>query len=62
IMDGPGENDPDLVPASMPHLCDAVKTAYSALFTQAFRNKTFHVYRSEREAPRAQGSQAHGHS
>ncbi|XP_078105442.1 protein C-mannosyl-transferase DPY19L3 [Sander vitreus] len=52
IMDGPGENDPDLVPASHPRFCEAVKTdaaAYSALFTLTFHNKTFHVYRIKKK-------------
>ncbi|XP_039650044.1 probable C-mannosyltransferase DPY19L3 isoform X3 [Perca fluviatilis] len=52
IMDGPGENDPDLVPASHPRFCEAVKTdtaAYSALFTRTFQNKTFHVYRVKKK-------------
>uniref|UniRef100_A0A665WC79 Dpy-19 like C-mannosyltransferase 3 n=1 Tax=Echeneis naucrates TaxID=173247 RepID=A0A665WC79_ECHNA len=51
IMDGPGENDPDLVPASHPRFCEAIKTdttAYTALFTRTFQNKTFHVYRDLR--------------
>ncbi|KAG7266305.1 hypothetical protein CRUP_005344 [Coryphaenoides rupestris] len=55
IMDGPGENDPDLVPASHPRFCEAVKTdapAYGALFTPAFRNKTFHVYRLKKKRKR----------
>ncbi|XP_051557942.1 probable C-mannosyltransferase DPY19L3 isoform X1 [Myxocyprinus asiaticus] len=48
IMDGSGENDPDLVPASHPRFCEAVKTGvppYSKLFTRVFKNKTFHVYK-----------------
>lgn len=48
IMDGSGENDPDLVPASHPRFCEAIKTdvpPYSALFTRVFKNKTFHVYK-----------------
>ncbi|XP_017314796.1 probable C-mannosyltransferase DPY19L3 isoform X2 [Ictalurus punctatus] len=48
IMDGPGENDPDLVPASHPRFCQAVKTGdppYSTLFTRVFHNKTFNVYK-----------------
>uniref|UniRef100_A0A3B4XMU9 Dpy-19 like C-mannosyltransferase 3 n=1 Tax=Seriola lalandi dorsalis TaxID=1841481 RepID=A0A3B4XMU9_SERLL len=52
IMDGPGENDPDLVPASHPRFCEAIKTdaaAYSALFTRTFHNKTFHVYRVKKK-------------
>ncbi|XP_059926724.1 probable C-mannosyltransferase DPY19L3 isoform X2 [Gadus macrocephalus] len=61
IMDGPGENDPDLVPASNPRFCEAVKTdspVYSALFTQAFRNKTFHVYRLKKKRKRGSKSSA----
>uniref|UniRef100_UPI0037E8F2B5 protein C-mannosyl-transferase DPY19L3 n=1 Tax=Semicossyphus pulcher TaxID=241346 RepID=UPI0037E8F2B5 len=52
IMDGPGENDPDLVPASQPRFCEAIKTddaAYSAMFTRTFQNKTFHVYRVKKK-------------
>uniref|UniRef100_A0A669DYX0 Dpy-19 like C-mannosyltransferase 3 n=1 Tax=Oreochromis niloticus TaxID=8128 RepID=A0A669DYX0_ORENI len=52
IMDGPGENDPDLVPATHPRFCDAIKTdaaAYNALFTRTFQNKTFHVYRLKKK-------------
>lgn len=52
IMDGPGENEPDLVPASHPRFCEAVKTdtaAYTALFTITFQNKTFHVYRVKKK-------------
>ncbi|KAM7406564.1 hypothetical protein PAMP_000935 [Pampus punctatissimus] len=52
IMDGSGENDPDLVPASHPRFCEAVKTdtpAYTALFTVTFQNKTFHVYRLKKK-------------
>ncbi|XP_075966380.1 protein C-mannosyl-transferase DPY19L3 [Anarhichas minor] len=54
IMDGPGENDPDLVPASHPRFCEAIKTeeaaaAYGALFTRTFHNKTFHVYRVKKK-------------
>uniref|UniRef100_A0A667X736 Dpy-19 like C-mannosyltransferase 3 n=1 Tax=Myripristis murdjan TaxID=586833 RepID=A0A667X736_9TELE len=48
IMDGPGQNDADLVPAAHPRFCEAIKSdaaAYAALFTRTFRNKTFHVYR-----------------
>ncbi|KAM4743583.1 protein C-mannosyl-transferase DPY19L3 isoform 2-T2 [Anableps anableps] len=47
IMDGPGENEPDLVPASHPRFCEAIKmdtAAYTSLFTRTFQNKTFHVY------------------
>ncbi|XP_054916036.1 probable C-mannosyltransferase DPY19L3 isoform X2 [Poeciliopsis prolifica] len=52
IMDGPGENEPDLVPASHPRFCEAIKTddaAYSALFTRTFQNKTFYVYRLKKK-------------
>ncbi|XP_032372292.1 probable C-mannosyltransferase DPY19L3 isoform X2 [Etheostoma spectabile] len=52
IMDGPGENDPDLVPASHPRFCEAIKTdtgVHSALFTRTFQNKTFHVYRVKKK-------------
>ncbi|XP_054475052.1 LOW QUALITY PROTEIN: probable C-mannosyltransferase DPY19L3 [Anoplopoma fimbria] len=52
IMDGPGENEPDLVPASQPRFCEAIKTeaaAYTALFTRTFQNKTFHVYRVKKK-------------
>lgn len=47
-MDGPGENDPDLVPATSPRFCQAVKVGdppYAGLFTRVFHNKTFHVYK-----------------
>ncbi|XP_012717096.2 probable C-mannosyltransferase DPY19L3 [Fundulus heteroclitus] len=52
IMDGAGENDPDLVPASHPRFCEAIKTdaeAYTALFTRTFQNKTFYVYRLKKK-------------
>ncbi|KAM4593950.1 protein C-mannosyl-transferase DPY19L3 isoform 2-T2 [Odontesthes bonariensis] len=52
IMDGPGENDPDLVPAAHPRFCEAIKTdgtAYTALFTKTFQNKTFYVYRLKKK-------------
>ncbi|XP_066569770.1 protein C-mannosyl-transferase DPY19L3 isoform X1 [Amia ocellicauda] len=48
IMDGPGENDPDLTPAQHPRFCDEIKTddpAYTKYFTRVFKNKTFHVYK-----------------
>ncbi|CAB1339586.1 unnamed protein product [Coregonus sp. 'balchen'] len=66
IMDGPGDNDPDLVHASHPRFCESIKTdgpAYTALFTRVFQNKTFHVYKlkkgkkrtkADREPPHAQ--------
>ncbi|XP_039982062.1 probable C-mannosyltransferase DPY19L3 isoform X4 [Xiphias gladius] len=52
VMDGHGENDPDLVPASHPRFCEAIKTdteAYTTLFTKTFQNKTFHVYRVKKK-------------
>lgn len=52
IMDGPGQNDPDLVHASHPRFCEAIKTdtaAYTSLFTRTFQNKTFHVYRVKKK-------------
>lgn len=52
IMDGPGDNDADLVAASHPRFCEAIKTdaaAYTALFTRTFQNKTFHVYRVKKK-------------
>lgn len=52
IMDGPGENDSDLVASPDPRFCEAVKTdspAYSALFTRTFQNKTFHVYKLKKK-------------
>ncbi|KAL6112679.1 dpy19l3 [Pungitius sinensis] len=56
IMDGPGENDPDLVPSSHPRFCEAIKTetdAYGALFTRTFQNKTFHVYRVKKKSKKS---------
>lgn len=64
IMDGPGENDPDLAPAQHPRFCEAVQTdgaAYAALFTRTFQNKTFHVYRlkkKRRKTPRSPSESA----
>lgn len=52
IMDGPGENDSDLVASPHPRFCEAVKTdspAYTALFVRAFQNKTFHVYKLKKK-------------
>ncbi|XP_075884563.1 protein C-mannosyl-transferase DPY19L3 [Nelusetta ayraudi] len=52
IMDGPGENDLDLVPPPHPRFCEAVKTdaaPYASLFTRTFQNKTFHVYRLKKK-------------
>lgn len=51
-MDGPGENDPDLIPAPHPRFCEAIKTdaaAYTTLFTRTFQNKTFYVYRLKKK-------------
>uniref|UniRef100_A0A8C1ZS98 C-mannosyltransferase DPY19L3 n=1 Tax=Cyprinus carpio TaxID=7962 RepID=A0A8C1ZS98_CYPCA len=48
IMDGPGENEPDLILATHPRFCEAIKTdmpPYSTLFTRVFKNKTFNVYK-----------------
>lgn len=60
IMDGPGENDPDLVPATHPRFCETIKTdtaAYTNLFTRTFQNKTFHVYRIKKKRKKsAKGS------
>ncbi|XP_037835984.1 probable C-mannosyltransferase DPY19L3 isoform X2 [Kryptolebias marmoratus] len=64
IMDGPGENDPDLVPAPHPRFCEAVKTdaaAYAALFARTFQNKTFYVYRLKKKRKKsAKGSSEPG--
>lgn len=52
IMDGPGENDLDLVASPHPRFCEAVKTdsaAYTALFARTFQNKTFHVYKLKKK-------------
>uniref|UniRef100_A0A7N8XSC3 Zinc finger protein 507 n=1 Tax=Mastacembelus armatus TaxID=205130 RepID=A0A7N8XSC3_9TELE len=59
IMDGPGENDPDLVPASHPRFCEAINSdapSYSALFTRTFQNKTFHVYRVKKKRKKSHKS------
>ncbi|NXC45778.1 D19L3 mannosyltransferase, partial [Penelope pileata] len=48
IMDGLGENDPDLKPALYPRFCEEIKKnlpSYTVHFTRVFQNKTFHVYR-----------------
>lgn len=60
-MDGPGENDPDLIPASHPRFCEAIKTdspAYAALFARTFQNKTFHVYRVKKKRKKSAKSSA----
>ncbi|KAK7913203.1 hypothetical protein WMY93_013414 [Mugilogobius chulae] len=52
IMDGPGDNDPDLAPSPHPRFCEGVKTdspAYNALFSRTFQNKTFHVYKLKKK-------------
>ncbi|XP_016067759.1 PREDICTED: probable C-mannosyltransferase DPY19L3 isoform X2 [Miniopterus natalensis] len=51
MMDGPGENYPDLKPAGHPRFCEEIKRdlpPYRALFTRVFQNKTFHVYKLSR--------------
>ncbi|XP_069565969.1 protein C-mannosyl-transferase DPY19L3 isoform X5 [Brachyistius frenatus] len=61
IMDGPGENEPDLVPAAHPRFCETIKTdtaAYTALFTRTFQNKTFHVYRVKKKRKKSAKSSA----
>ncbi|KAG8437375.1 hypothetical protein GDO86_008173 [Hymenochirus boettgeri] len=53
IMDGPGDNDPDLKPSPSPRFCDEIKRdlpSYTKHFTRVFKNKTFHVYRLSRKA------------
>ena len=52
VMDGPGENDPDLKRAGHPRFCEEVKRdlpPYTQLFTRVFQNKTFHVYKLARD-------------
>uniref|UniRef100_A0A3P9L3S6 Dpy-19 like C-mannosyltransferase 3 n=1 Tax=Oryzias latipes TaxID=8090 RepID=A0A3P9L3S6_ORYLA len=61
IMDGPGENDPDLTPAEHPRFCEAIQTdgaAYTALFSRTFQNKTFHVYRLKKKRRKTPSSPA----
>ncbi|XP_060254007.1 probable C-mannosyltransferase DPY19L3 isoform X2 [Ovis aries] len=51
MMDGPGENDPDLKLAGHPRFCEEIKKnlpTYTAYFTRVFQNKTFHVYKLSR--------------
>lgn len=51
VMDGPGENDPDLKPADHPRFCEEIRRdlpPYRAFFTRVFQNKTFHVYKLSR--------------
>ncbi|NWJ00118.1 D19L3 mannosyltransferase, partial [Crypturellus undulatus] len=48
IMDGLGENAPDLKPSLYPRFCEEIKRnlpSYTVHFTRVFQNKTFHVYR-----------------
>ncbi|XP_038609275.1 probable C-mannosyltransferase DPY19L3 [Tachyglossus aculeatus] len=51
VMDGPGENEPDLKPSMHPRFCEEIKRnlpSYSAHFIRVFQNKTFHVYKLSR--------------
>ncbi|XP_075392380.1 protein C-mannosyl-transferase DPY19L3 isoform X1 [Tenrec ecaudatus] len=51
MMDGPGENEPDLQAAGHPRFCEEIKRnlpPYTAHFTRVFQNKTFHVYKLTR--------------
>ncbi|XP_053557682.1 probable C-mannosyltransferase DPY19L3 isoform X2 [Bombina bombina] len=53
VMDGLGDNDPDLKPSSSPRFCEEIKKdlpSYLKYFTRVFKNKTFHVYRLSRKA------------
>ncbi|XP_075366853.1 protein C-mannosyl-transferase DPY19L3 isoform X3 [Mycteria americana] len=48
IMDGLGENEPDLKPSLYPRFCEEIKKnlpSYTIHFTRVFQNKTFHVYK-----------------
>ncbi|XP_062923533.1 probable C-mannosyltransferase DPY19L3 isoform X3 [Mobula hypostoma] len=52
VMDGPGENDPDLETSPHPRFCDEIKSnapLYSSYFTRVFKNKTFHVYKLKKK-------------
>ncbi|XP_036400424.1 probable C-mannosyltransferase DPY19L3 [Megalops cyprinoides] len=69
IMDGPGENDADLVPAPHPRFCEEIKSdtpAFTSLFTRVFRNKTFHVYKLKKGRKHAKaggvGGASDGHA
>ncbi|XP_062845805.1 probable C-mannosyltransferase DPY19L3 isoform X2 [Trichomycterus rosablanca] len=58
VMDGPGENEPDLTPSPHPRFCQAVKSGeapYSGLFTRVFRNKTFDVYKLNKAKKKKNG-------
>ncbi|XP_054588649.1 protein C-mannosyl-transferase DPY19L3 isoform X5 [Nothobranchius furzeri] len=64
VMDGPGDNDPDLVPAAHQRFCEAIKTdaaAYTALFTRAFQNKTFYVYRLKKKRKKSTKTSSEPH-
>ncbi|KAI1889947.1 hypothetical protein AGOR_G00168160 [Albula goreensis] len=59
IMDGPGDNDPDLVPAPNPRFCDEIKKddpTFTSLFSRVFRNKTFHVYKLKKGKKRTKAN------
>ncbi|NXV85985.1 protein C-mannosyl-transferase DPY19L3 [Calonectris borealis] len=48
IMDGLGENEPDLKTSFYPRFCEEIKKnlpSYTIHFTRVFQNKTFHVYK-----------------
>ncbi|XP_065423226.1 protein C-mannosyl-transferase DPY19L3 isoform X8 [Chrysemys picta bellii] len=48
VMDGLGENEPDLKASLYPRFCEEIKknlSSYSMYFTRVFQNKTFHVYK-----------------
>ncbi|XP_025072468.1 probable C-mannosyltransferase DPY19L3 isoform X2 [Alligator sinensis] len=48
IMDGVGDNEPNLKPSAYPRFCEEIKKnlpAYTLYFTRVFQNKTFHVYK-----------------
>uniref|UniRef100_A0A8C0FP72 Dpy-19 like C-mannosyltransferase 3 n=1 Tax=Bubo bubo TaxID=30461 RepID=A0A8C0FP72_BUBBB len=48
IMDGLGENEPDLKPSLYARFCEEIKKnlpSYTIHFTRVFQNKTFHVYK-----------------
>ncbi|XP_043937614.1 probable C-mannosyltransferase DPY19L3 [Protopterus annectens] len=52
VMDGPGLDDPDLVPSAHPRFCDAIRKdepPYTSFFSRVFKNKTFHVYKLKKQ-------------
>lgn len=62
-MDGEGDNDPDLISATHPRFCEAIKSdaqAYTSLFTRTFQNKTFHVYRVKKKRMKSGKSLSEG--